>query len=40
VIAEDQRDLGAAVAVMIVRGLGGDVALEGERLVVTLPTPA
>ena len=40
VLAEDQRDLGAAVAVMIVRALGGDVALEGERLVVTLPAPS
>ena len=39
VIAEDLRDLGAAVAMMIVRALGGEVALEGERLVVTLPAP-
>ena len=40
VVAEDLKDLGAAVAVMIVRALGGEVALDGERLVVTLPAPA
>lgn len=39
VLAEDAKDLGAAVAVRVVRALGGDVALEGERLTVTLPTP-
>jgi hypothetical protein len=38
VLGEQQRDLGAAVAVVLVRALGGDVALEGERLTVTLPT--
>ena len=38
VLGEEQRDLGAAVAVMLIRALGGEVALEGERLTVTLPT--
>ena len=38
VLGEDQRDLGAAVAVMLVRSLGGEVVLDGERLTVTLPT--
>jgi signal transduction histidine kinase len=38
VLGEEQKDLGAAVAVALVRALGGDVALEGERLTVTLPT--
>ncbi len=38
VLGEEQRDLGAAVAVMLIRALGGGVALEGERLTVTLPT--
>ncbi len=37
VLGEDPKDLGAAVAVRIVRALGGEVALEGERLVVALP---
>jgi signal transduction histidine kinase len=37
VLGEDLKDLGAAVAVRVVRALGGDVALDGERLVVTLP---
>jgi hypothetical protein len=38
VLGEEQKDLGASVAVLLVRGLGGEVALEGERLTVTLPT--
>jgi signal transduction histidine kinase len=38
VLGEEQRDLGAAVAVMLIRALGGEVALDGERLTVTLPT--
>jgi signal transduction histidine kinase len=38
VLGEQHKDLGAAVAVRVVRALGGDVALEGERLTVTLPT--
>jgi signal transduction histidine kinase len=38
VLGEEQKDLGAAVAVKLVRALGGDVGLEGERLTVTLPT--
>jgi N-acyl-D-aspartate/D-glutamate deacylase len=38
VLAEEQKDLGAAVAVSLIRALGGEVALEGERLTVTLPT--
>jgi hypothetical protein len=38
VLGEEQRDLGAAVAVMLLRSLGGKVALDGEQLTVTLPT--
>ena len=38
VLGELQKDLGAAVAVRLVRALGGEVSLEGERLIVTLPT--
>lgn len=37
VLGEDPKDLGAAVAVRLVRALGGEVELDGERLVVTLP---
>ena len=37
VLGEEQKDLGAAVAVRLVRALGGELALEGERLTVTLP---
>ena len=37
VLGEDLRDLGAAVAVKVVRALGGDVALAGETLIVRLP---
>jgi signal transduction histidine kinase len=37
VLGESAKDLGAAVAVRLVRALGGEVVLEGERLVVTLP---
>jgi hypothetical protein len=37
VLGEELRDLGAAIAVRVVRALGGDVALDGETLVVTLP---
>jgi signal transduction histidine kinase len=40
VLGEEQRDLGAAVAVMLIRALGGEVAVDGERLVVTLPSAA
>ena len=36
VLGEEQKDLGAAVAVRLLRALGGEVALEGERLTVTL----
>jgi signal transduction histidine kinase len=38
VLGEELKDLGAAVGVRVVRALGGEVALEGERLLVTLPT--
>jgi len=31
------RDLGAAVGVRVIRANSGSVALDGERLVVTLP---
>ncbi len=37
VLGESAKDLGAAVAVLLVRSLGGEVTLDGERLVVTLP---
>jgi hypothetical protein len=37
VLGEDLRDLGAAVAVRVVRALGGSVALDGETLTVKLP---
>ena len=38
VLAEEQKDLGAAVAVRVLRVLGAEVTLSGERLTVTLPT--
>jgi len=38
VLGEDLRDLGAAVAVRVLRALGGAVAVEGETLRVALPT--
>jgi signal transduction histidine kinase len=38
VLGQTHKDLGAAVAVRLVQALGGDVALEGDRLNVTLPT--
>ncbi|HUH14970.1 MAG TPA: histidine kinase dimerization/phospho-acceptor domain-containing protein [Gaiellaceae bacterium] len=37
VLGEEQKDLGAAVAVQLLRALGGEVTLEGERLLVRLP---
>ena len=37
VLGEDLRDLGAAVAVRLVRTLGGSVAVEEETLRITLP---
>jgi signal transduction histidine kinase len=37
VLGEELRDLGAAVAVRVVRALGGSVTLDGETLTVTLP---
>ena len=37
VLGEEQKDLGAAVALRLLRALGAEVALEGERLAVTLP---
>jgi signal transduction histidine kinase len=37
VLGEELRDLGAAVAVRVVRALGGSVELEGESLTVRLP---
>jgi signal transduction histidine kinase len=39
VLGEDLRDLGAAVAVRMLRALGGSVGLEGETLLVRLPAP-
>ena len=37
VLGEDLRDLGAAVAVRLLRRLGGSVEVEGETLQITLP---
>ena len=37
VLGETAKDLGAAVAVRLMRALGGEVVLADERLVVTLP---
>ena len=37
VLGEEMKDLGAAVAVRLLRALGGEAALDGQRLVVTLP---
>ena len=36
VLGEDLRDLGAAVAVRVLRAVGGDVGLDGERLTIRL----
>jgi signal transduction histidine kinase len=38
VLGEEQKDLAAAVAVRVLRALGAELTLEGERLTVTLPT--
>jgi len=37
VLGEELRDLGAAVAVLVVRALGGSVELDGDTLSVRLP---
>jgi signal transduction histidine kinase len=37
-LGTDAKDLGAAVAVRLVRALGGEVVLDGETLRVTLPS--
>lgn len=37
VLGEELRDLGAAVAVRVVRALGGSVTLDGDTLTITLP---
>jgi signal transduction histidine kinase len=36
-IGQELRDLGAAVGVIVIRALGGSVAVEGDALVVKLP---
>jgi hypothetical protein len=36
VLGDDLRDLGAAVAVRLVRRLGGSVAVDGETLAIRL----
>ena len=36
-LGEELRDLGAAVAVKVIRTLGGSVGVEGDKLVVRLP---
>ncbi len=38
VLGEDPKDLGAAIAVQLVRSLGGDVAVDGDSLMVSLPS--
>lgn len=38
VLGEEPKDLGAMVAVLVLRTLGGEVALDGDALKVTLPT--
>lgn len=38
VLGESLKDLGAAVAVRLIRAIGGELVLEGQRLTVTLPT--
>jgi signal transduction histidine kinase len=38
VLGETPKDLGAMVAVRVLGTIGADVSLEGERLVVTLPS--
>jgi signal transduction histidine kinase len=40
VLGEEQKDLGAAVAVLVLSALGAELTLAGERLTVTLPTSA
>ncbi len=40
VLGDDPKDLGSALAVGLLRALGAEVALEGERLRITLPQPA
>jgi len=37
-LGDDLRDLGAAVAVRLITALGGSVALDGEAIVVSLPS--
>jgi signal transduction histidine kinase len=39
VLGEELKDLGAAVAIRLVRALGGTAALDGDELVVVLPAP-
>jgi hypothetical protein len=36
VLGVEQKDLGAAVAVRLLRALGGEVAHDGDRVIVTL----
>ena len=36
-LGEEQKDLGAAVAMRLLRAIGAEVALDGDRLRVTLP---
>jgi hypothetical protein len=36
-LGQELRDLGAAVAVTVIRALGGSVALDGDTLAVKLP---
>src|SRR5207253_1996176 len=38
VLGEELRDLGAAVAVKLIRGLGGSVAVAGDELTIRLPS--
>jgi len=38
VLGQDLRDLGAAVAVRLIAALGGSVSLDGDTVVVNLPS--
>jgi signal transduction histidine kinase len=40
VTGEELRELGAAAGVALVRALGGTVEVDGERLLISLPTPS
>ena len=39
VLGEELRELGAAAAVALIQALGGSLRVDGERLLIALPTP-